>query len=155
MNNEKDTFVEDEPKTRPLQANQHITGGIKGVKVMKNKTKEDDLATWTNARRDMKNNSIQKIVGNLGIADNVEKCDIIAGNLRSMSVNFETDAINTIKKQYDDKRKNKKKFNNGQMQRDLELTATTKGTIPFSKLAIKHIPGVREELRVRGYTYKN
>ena len=39
------------------------------------------------------------------------------------------------------------------MQRDLELTATTKGIIPFSKLAIKHISGVREEWRVRGYTY--
>ena len=60
----------------------------------------------------------------------------------------------TPKKQYDNKGKNKKKLNNAQMRRDLELTATTKGTTLFSKLAIKHIPGVREELRVRGYTYE-
>ena len=72
-----------------------------------------------------------------------------------MSANFETEAINNKKKQYDDKRKNKKKINNAQMRRDLELTAVTKGTIPFSKLGITHIPGVREELRVRGCTYEN
>ena len=39
INNEKATLVEDELKTRPLQANQHTTGGIKGERVMKNKTK--------------------------------------------------------------------------------------------------------------------
>ena len=101
----------------------------------------------------MKNNIIQKIVGNLGIDEDVMKCDRIAGNLRSMSANFETESINNKQKQYDDKRKNKQKITNAQMRRDLELTATTNGTIPFSKLGITHIPGVREELRVRGYTY--
>ena len=54
---------------------------------------------------------------------------------------------------YDDKRKNRKKLNNAQKLRAIELTATTKGTIPFYKIVIKQIPGVREELRVRGCTY--
>ena len=60
INNEKATLIIEELKTGQLRANQYTTGGTKGEKVMKNKTKEEDLGTWTNARGGMKNNIIQK-----------------------------------------------------------------------------------------------
>ena len=158
LNREKAAIVEEQLKSHSLHANQHTTGGIRGQREMKNKTKEEDLEGRIIAKGPLRNNALLKSIYSLNNSEDPEeeaKIRRLSSNIKASDENYHRELIASKQKKYDDGRKKQKKINDSQKRRDIELTDVTTGRIMFTRLLKVNIDGVKAELTARGHVYND
>ena len=156
LNREKAEIIEEVIKTRPLHANQHTEGGIKGERIMKNKTKEQDLDGRYHSKGCVNTIAVLKCVTNLNKSENADeeqKILRLSRTIKSQQDNYERQAAQRSIKKYDEGRNKTKKINDAQKRREVHHTPFTTGRISFKKLYTKNMPGIKEELTARQYPY--
>jgi hypothetical protein len=158
LNREKAAIVEKELKSRPLHTNQHTTGGIRGERHMKSKTKAEDLEGRIIPKGPLRNNALIKSIYSLNSSEDPEeeqKIRRLSSNIKASDENYHRELIAAKRKEYDNGRKKQKKINDSQRRREIELTDVTTGCIMFTKLYKVNIDGVKAELTARGHQYND
>ena len=158
LNREKAAYVAEELKTHRLHANQYTEEGIKGVRKMKFKSKEEDLDSRFIAKNSIKTIALIKCVNDLNETESSEdeaRIRRLAANLKTQQDSYQRKLDAAKKKKYDEGRLIKRKINESQRRRDADETDISKGQIQFTKLQKKHIEGVKEELVARNHGLTN
>ncbi|OEU10187.1 hypothetical protein FRACYDRAFT_247802 [Fragilariopsis cylindrus CCMP1102] len=154
LNREKAAHVAEELKTHRLHANQYTEEGIKGVRQMKFKSKEEDLESRFIAKNSIKTIALIKCITHLNETESTEdeaRISRLATNLKTQQESYQRKLDKAKKKKYDEGRLTKRKMNDSQKRRDADETDISKGQIQFTKLQKKHIEGVKEELVARNH----
>jgi hypothetical protein len=108
LNQEKAAIVEKELKSRPLHVNQHTTGGIRGERHMKSKTKAEDLEGRIIPKGPLRKNALIKSIYSPNSSEDPkeeQKIRRLSSNIKASDENYHRELISAKQKKYDDGRK--------------------------------------------------
>ena len=158
INQSKSRIVEEKIKNHSFQANQHTTGGVKGERIMKAKSKDQDIASRTIVRGSFRSKAYLNVVTDINKSElpgDEERIKRLSTSLMDQGKNNEKLLKESIVNNYNKRKKRTKKMNQVQMRQKPMKTDATTGCITYTGLQSTHIQAVYSEIAARGGTVSN